>query len=41
MEALVVKGLVGDDATLLRFIHDEVGLFKITRFVWCLMLGCL
>ena len=28
METLVVKGLVSDDATLLRSIHDEVGLFK-------------
>ena len=28
METLVVKGLVRDDATLLRSIHDEVGLFK-------------
>ena len=28
METLVVKGLAGDDATLLRSIHDELGPFK-------------
>ena len=28
METLLVKGLVSDDATLLRSIHDKVGPFK-------------
>ena len=28
METLVIKGLVGDDASLFRSIHDEFGPFK-------------